>query len=70
MIPEGSSIQDFWASHTSGYLEFTLVDEEDEGADDSFLESPKNETDELAEASEKGPGGKLEAANGHQKSIN
>lgn len=41
------------------------MDEEDEGADDSFLESPKNETDELAEASEKGPGGTLGAANGH-----
>lgn len=47
MILEGSGVSDFWVAHPLGYLEFQLVDgEEEEVADDSFLESPRQETND------------------------
>lgn len=46
MIPKGSNVSNFWAAHPLGYVEFALVDEEEEKVtDDSFLESPRKETD-------------------------
>lgn len=45
VILEGSDVNDFWVTHPLGYLEFQLVDEEEEIADDYFLESPRQEID-------------------------
>lgn len=38
IIPEGSSVHDFWVVHPTGYPEYA-IDDEGEEADDSFLES-------------------------------
>lgn len=42
VIPEGSSVYDFWAAHTIGYPEYAIEDEE-EVIDNFFLESPKKD---------------------------
>lgn len=48
MIPEGSDVSDFWVAHPLGYPEFQLVDgEEEEAADDLFLESLGQKTHDL-----------------------